>query len=309
MQRLALLQEDAYSDVYNDDWQSTYEYVAQACNITVANFNATQSVFNVTVPSETPNCVSGNTYTTQPGDTCDSIALAHSVSAATMFYINANILNCSSILTGTTLCLPQSCASVYTVQANDTCSSIAANNGLLTQDVLSFNSQLNWNCTNLEDPNPYWGSTLCVSTPGGNYTGQALNTTVSTGDQVVDPPAGATVAAGTTTDCGAWFVNDVSLNLTCAQICLANEIAINLFTEANPSLNKTTCDTDLVAGDAYCVNPLTGWNWESNSSTNATTTTTTTTTVSATAASTPGAPTQTGIAANCNAYYVAKGKL
>ncbi|KAL4756310.1 LysM peptidoglycan-binding domain-containing protein [Aspergillus foveolatus] len=297
VQQLALLQANAYLDAYTQDWQSTYKAVAQACNLTVSDFDPVQSAFNVTVPSAEVDCVSGNTYTTKEGDTCDSIAQTFDVSAATMFYINPNIVNCSSIWAGTDLCLPQTCSSIYTVQANDTC--------LLTADVINFNSQLNVNCSNLVDPVPYWGSTLCFSTPGGTYTGQPLNTTIGdSGNSVVNPPVGSTVATGTTTDCGAWFVNDASLNLTCAQICLSNVIAINLFTEANPSLNKTTCDSDLVAGAAYCVDPLPGWDYGNSTSSNATTTTTTTTSVPA--ASTPEAPTQTGIASDCNKYYTAQ---
>lgn len=309
VQQLALLRANAYSDAYTQDWESTYQAVAQACNLTVSTFDPVQSAFNVTVPSIEVNCVSGNTYRTKEGDTCDSIAQAYGVSAATMFYINPTIVNCSAIRNGTDLCLPQTCTSIYTVQANDTCSTIAAAHGLFTMDVINFNSQLNVNCSNLVDPVPYWGSTLCVSTPGGTYTGQALNTTTSdSGSSIVSPPAGSPVAPGTTTDCGAWFVNEASLNLTCAQICLSNLIAINLFTEANPSLNKTTCDSDLVAGDAYCVDPLPGWNFGNSTSSNTTTTITTTTTSSVPAASTPEAPTQTGIASNCDMYYTAQGR-
>ncbi|KAJ6107307.1 hypothetical protein N7523_008630 [Penicillium sp. IBT 18751x] len=270
---MAMMQEDSYSNQYTADWQSTYEETALKCNLTVANFNAIQSVFNVTVSVVSSNslCVSGQTYTTKEGDTCDSIALEYSVSAATMYYINPNILNCSSVWADTTPCLPQSCASVYTVEVNDTCISIAANAGLLTSDLV----------------------------PGGTYTGQALNTTSSGDEEAVSPPVGATVANGTTTDCTAWYVDDGSL--TCAQICLSNEIAINLFTELNPSLNKTTCDTDLVSGDAYCVTAVSGWQYASNS-----TSTSNTVTPSVTAASTPGAATRTGIASNCNAYYIAR---
>ncbi|KAJ5874990.1 uncharacterized protein N7529_003420 [Penicillium soppii] len=279
---------------------TTYESVAKACNLTVSDFDLVQSEFNVTVPSVDVNCVSGNTYTTKEGDTCDSIAYAYGVSAATMFYINPSLVNCSSICNGTDLCLPQTCSSIYTIQANDTCSTIAVDYGLLTVDVINFNSQLNVNCSNLVDPVPYWGSTLCVSTPGGIYIGQPLNTTTDDSvSSIVNPPAGSVVATGTTTDCSAWFVNDASLNLTCAQICLSNLIAINLFTEANPSLNKTTCDNDLVAGSAYCVDPLSGWNY-GNSISNATTTT------SVSVASTPAVPTQTGIVSDCNKYYTAQ---
>lgn len=100
------------------------------------------------------------------------------------------------------------------------------------------------------------------------------------------------MAQGTTTDCGAWYINDG--RLTCAQICLNYVIAINVFTEANPALSKTSCDADLVAGDGYCVDPLAGWDW-------ATTTNTTDTTPTATSVLTPS-PVQTGIAANCDKF-------
>lgn len=303
VQQLSLLQANAYSDAYTEEWRLTYEAVALACNLTVSDFDPVESAFNVTVPAVEVDCISGNIYTTEEGDSCDSIAQAYRVSAATMFYINPNIVNCSSIWTGTDLCLPQTCSSIYIVQATDTCSTIASDYSLLTVDIINFNSQLNVNCSNLVDPVPYWGSTLCVSTPGGTYTGQPLNTTTDDSySSVVSPPVGSTVATGTTTDCGAWFENQANLNLTCAQISLSNRIAINMFTEANPSLNKTTCDSNLVDGAAYCVAPLPGWDFGNSTSSNATTTT-----ISAPAATTPEAPTQTGIASDCNKYYTAQG--
>lgn len=294
-----MMQEDAYSDVYNDDWQSTYEYVATTCNLTVTTFNATASAFNVSVPTTATTCLSGNIYTTKDGDTCDSIALSEGVSAATMFYTNPNILNCSDIASGTSLCLPLTCTDVYSVQANDTCASVAVSNFITSADVINWNSQLSWNCSNLVSPDPYWGSVLCVSAPGGTYTGQALNTSTSSSEtpSPVSPPAGVTVAAGTTLDCGAWFVNEASLGYNCSDICLDNKIAIHLFVDANPSLNYTTCNSDLVAGDAYCVDPLTGWEFHNSTATNTST---------VTAATSPAWPVQTGIASNCDAYYEAQ---
>ncbi|PWY73017.1 hypothetical protein BO70DRAFT_297465 [Aspergillus heteromorphus CBS 117.55] len=300
VKKLEMMQEDAFSDAYNDDFQFTYEYVAASCNLTVADFNATASAFNASVPTSTSSCVSGDMYTTVEGDTCDSIALAKGVSAATMYYTNPNIVNCSDILAGTTLCLPLSCTDLYSVKANDTCTSIAVDYYLSTQEVINWNSQLNWNCSNLHSTNPYWGSVLCVSPPGGTYTGHALNTTASdsTEPEAAYPPAGVKVAPGTTLDCGGWFVNSASLNYTCSEICLYNDIPIHLFTAANPSLNYTTCNSDLVAGYAYCIDPLTGWQYSNATATNST--------AIITAATSPTEPTQTGIPANCDAYYVAQ---
>lgn len=304
-EKLAMMQADAYSSAYESNWQTIYQEVAAQCNLTISDFNATTSAFNVSVPVTATNCVSGNTYTTVDGDTCDKIALAQGVSAATMFYMNSNIHNCSAMDAGTDLCLPQTCSSVYSVQANDTCSSIAADNGLLTRQVISYNSLLTANCSNLHATNPFWGSVLCVSTPGGTYNGTAPTT--SDEATAVSAPDGSTVAADTTTDCGEWYVADSSgTNLTCTQICLNYEIAINELTAANPSLNKTTCDADLVSGDAYCVNPLAGWQYP-----NATVTATATATASTTASATVSALTSTatpasaepGTAAGCDVWY------
>ncbi|OOF96441.1 carbohydrate-binding module family 50 protein [Aspergillus carbonarius ITEM 5010] len=209
---------------------------------------------NGNIPSR--NCLSGHTYTTKQGDTCDSIALAHRVSAATMFYVNPNILNCSSILPDTPLCLPLEC-DVYTVQPGDTCTSIALSVYSQTRKILSYNSQLKWDCSNLHSPDPDWGSTICVSVPGGEHPGRALNAS-SRGVEAMDPPSGATVAPGTSMDCGAWFVREAGLDVSCAQICLAHEISISVFTALNPSIGRYTCDSDLVVGDAYCVKPVGG---------------------------------------------------
>ncbi|UZP46436.1 hypothetical protein NXS19_014248 [Fusarium pseudograminearum] len=259
VEQYRMMQADAYSGAYDEYAQSNYEYVAKICDLKVDNFNATDSALNATNPDvESEVCVSGKTYTSKAGDSCDSIALSQGVSAATMYYINSNIFDCTKIAVGTDICLPLTCTKLYQVQKGETCLDIAMNNGIMTDRLMSYNSQLNWNCTNLHDADPYWGSVLCISTPGGIYSGQPTNNnTVNADPQRVDPPSGTPVANGTTLECSHWFTYDS--DLSCTQICLANDIAINLFTEINPSLNKTTCDKDLIVGNAYCVEAVTGW--------------------------------------------------
>jgi LysM repeat protein len=309
-----MMQSDAYTGAYDEYAKASYEYVAKACNLDVDNFNATDSAFNVTVPDTTSNiCVSGNTYITKDGDSCDSIALAQGVSAATMYYINSNIFDCHKIATGTELCLPLTCTKIYKVKQADTCLDIAMNANILQDKLLSFNSQLNWNCTNLHDADPYWGSTLCVSTPGGTYSGQPLNNTEPFEPEPIDPPNGAPVANGTTKECSHWFTNDGSLS--CTQICLAYDIPINLFTATNPSLSKSTCDTDLVVGNAYCLKPVNGWDLSDGTETaspTATATKSATSTNSVTSANTAAhtstaekvpSPTQPGIVDGCNKWH------
>ncbi|EXK26097.1 hypothetical protein FOMG_17320 [Fusarium oxysporum f. sp. melonis 26406] len=320
VEQYRMMQADAYTGAYDENMQSSYEYVAKACDLNVDNFNATDSAFNVTNPDATGNiCVSGKTYTTKDGDSCDSIALSQGVSAATMYYINSNIFDCSKIAAGTNLCLPLTCTKIYKVQKGDTCLDIALNANIMTDRLLSYNSQLDWNCTNLHDADPYWGSTLCVSTPGGTYSGQPLNNTEPVDLEPIDPPHGVPVANGTTKDCSHWFTHEGSL--TCTQICLAYGVPINLFTEINPSLNKTTCDTDLVVGNAYCLEPVAGWDRPAPTGTitpGATTTRSATNTKSATGTKTAAAtnsathtstsepshsPEQPGIVDGCNKWH------
>ncbi|KAF5570185.1 hypothetical protein FPHYL_1461 [Fusarium phyllophilum] len=314
VEQYVMMQADAFTGAYDEYAKASYEYVAKACNLDVDNFNATDSAFNITVPDTTSNiCVSGNTYITKDGDSCDSIALAQGVSAATMYYINSNIFDCHKIATGTELCLPFTCTKIYKVKQSDTCLDIAMNANILQDKLLSFNSQLNWSCTNLHDADPYWGSTLCVSTPGGTYSGQPLNSTEPFDPQPIDPPKGATVANGTTKECSHWIAHDGSLS--CTQICLAYDIPINLFTAVNPSLSKSTCDTDLVVGNAYCLKPVNGWDLSDGTETaspTATATKSATSTNSVTSTNTAAhtstgekvpSPTQPGIVDGCNKWH------
>lgn len=187
-----------------------------------------------------------------------------------MYYNSQDIHNCSHIAAGTVICLPLACDKLWSVRDGETCLSIAVENGLSTENIIDFNAQINWNCTNLHSTNPTWGSTLCVSTPGGAYSGRpASNETSNSGNagpagcsgygyELTDPPANAAVATGTMLACGGWYTN--SGRLSCVQICLANSIRINLLTRANPSLGKATCDQDLVLNEAYCVAPLADFN-------------------------------------------------
>ncbi|KAI1066831.1 hypothetical protein LB506_012125 [Fusarium annulatum] len=306
VEQYAIMQKDAYTGAYDEYAKGSYEYVAKACNLNVDNFNATDSAFNVTSPDVTGEvCVSGKTYTTRDGDTCDSIALSQGVSAATMYYINANIFNCSKITAGTDLCLPLTCTSIYQVRKGDNCLHIALNAGILKSKLISFNSQLNSNCTNLHDADPDWGSVLCVSAPGGTYSGKPLNISAPTEQQAVDPPSGKTVANGTTKDCSQWLGYDGSLS--CTQICLAYQLSINQFTAMNPSLNKTTCDTDLIAGNAYCLEPVTGWDLPVDSAVMTRTMAPSATSVKATTTATASAkvpsPTQPGAVDGCNKWH------
>ena len=327
IEQYAMMQADAYTEDYDEDAKASYEYIAKACHLNVDNFNATDSAFNVTGPETTGDvCVSGSTYTTKEGDSCDSIALSEGVSAATLYYINSNIFDCHKIAAGTELCLPFTCSSLHKVRTGETCLDIAMDASIWKDDLITFNSQLNWNCTNLHDAEPFWGTVLCVSTPGGKYSSPPPDNAHQPIDSEspVDPPNGIPVADGTTDICSRWLAYGGSLD--CTEICLKNKIAINLFTQVNPSLNKKTCNADLVEGKAYCVEPAPGWNlpWATGTRPPRPTATESLATPRSTATTTPGSstssatrasasakvpsPTQPGAADDCSKWhYVEKG--
>ncbi|KAK6827548.1 hypothetical protein PG987_010889 [Apiospora arundinis] len=210
-----------------------------------------------------PTCVSSNVYVTKAGDTCDSVAQAHNVSSATMFYINPNILDCSAIREGTSLCLPLPCDTVRTVKDGEDCTDIAIEYLLSTVKLIAFNSQLKRDCSNLHGADPSWGSTLCVSTPGGDYSAKPASNF---------PVNGGKAESKSKPSTRSWnrrrkpspspptpVLRAAPEMLQCAQICLSNYITFREFTAANPSLRTTTCDGDLVKGNAYCVAPMPEW--------------------------------------------------
>ncbi|KAK7941548.1 LysM domain-containingprotein [Apiospora aurea] len=274
---LEMMQASKYPSAHDDElFKTQYRKFAKitdgskpGCNLHVTDFEATPSVFNS--PPSAPkqrNCVSGKAYVAKEGDTCDSIASTNMVSAATLFYTNPNILNCSAVQVGARLCLPLACERIWRVQPDDTCSSIALESEVYTQDIIRFNAQLNQDCSNLQGADPSWGSVVCTSIPGGKYAGipasdwRPMEGASGRGSgysvaKVSPPHGGSTLAPGTTLECGAWYTHDGSRE--CVQICLANFISIKLLMAANPSLGSSTCDSDLIRGETYCVSPLRGW--------------------------------------------------
>lgn len=238
-----------------------------ACRATVTNFDPTPDGFYSDVNVTETTCTSGEFYTTLSGDTCDSIATAKSLSSATLWWINPSVSDCSSISAGIKLCLPLACSTIHTVAATESCMNITTGAGIFTSELSTYNPGLNWDCDHLHNGTIKWGSTLCVSPPGGGYT--TNSTSPGAGDPwtggdgyrepPIAPPSGAIVAAGTTTSCGAWYKHTDD-SVGCAQICLENQIIFPLFLSVNPSLHSATCNADLVVGTTYCIHPTRNWN-------------------------------------------------
>ncbi|KAI2707493.1 hypothetical protein DTO013E5_8367 [Penicillium roqueforti] len=75
-----------------------------------------------TSTTATPTCT-GHTYISIEGDTCKSISKANSVSTDQLIKVNKLDYSCSMLISGTPLCIQDTCT-VFTVQQNQTCNDI-----------------------------------------------------------------------------------------------------------------------------------------------------------------------------------------
>jgi len=215
-------------------------------------------------------CLSDKYYTTSAGDTCHTIASAYNVSSAALYKANSNstiAVNCASVTSGTTFCLPPPCEVVYTIQPNDTCTSIEQGFSLPPGTVRNLNAWIQHACTNIQITNAIYGNVICLAPLGGTFipTVIAANSTTEPAPitgyslMLVAPPANGTIAKGTTLNCGSWYV--VTDGDDCASITMRAGITTALFLLVNPSLSTATnCSAALLNKTAYCVGPTYEWN-------------------------------------------------
>ncbi|OGM39526.1 hypothetical protein ABOM_012090 [Aspergillus bombycis] len=269
VKRYEMMQSTSYS-IYDETYQSDLIFMNSKCDLSAPT--------DIPPPIEEPAnpyannltfCASDTIYTTVSGDTCDTIALKHSVSSAALFIGNPNLFNCKDIPAGIELCLPFTCEPTYTLKDGDTCVSIEKSLGLdyaAGYNVRKYNPWLTRDCSNLQEAsNEVYGKVLCGAPQGGTSTGTAppvgVTSLPQTGDDTESPPpTNATVPEGTTLRCARWHVvADQEAKETCTKICVKESIDWELFLKANPSLTIGVCDEKLVVGNAYCVGPIAGF--------------------------------------------------
>lgn len=263
VRRLATMQSSQYS-IYDENYKEQLEYIYAQCKLTGPT--AIPEPLDPVQPAPPSFCLSNKKYTTQQADTCGSIASSNSVSAAGVYMGNQDLLkDCANVIPGLSVCLPLTCVT-HELQQSETCFSIERSLGLEDGMIRQFNSWLDAGCTNLQTATDFYGKTICVSPQGGEFKNPdkptVPNPTPGKADgytkQKVAPPLDATVAQGTTMQCGKWHV--VVAEDTCVKICLINGIDTNLFHEANPSLAAGAgCDQSLKEQSAYCVGPTYDW--------------------------------------------------
>ncbi|KAH7305819.1 pectate lyase superfamily protein-domain-containing protein, partial [Stachybotrys elegans] len=255
--RLKMMQSSNYS-IYSQEpfYQGALKAAVSRCSLANQPTATKDSPFPEN-PTETPLCLSGVTYTTQSGDTCNSLALKYKVSSAAIFIGNPAILDCNEIVQGVSICLPLPC-DIYQLDSEDTCLHVEVKTGLDDKSIMQLNPWIDETCENLQSAPETLGSVLCISIPGGDFTHNVTTEDSDPayseyGSEVVSPPAGAILAEDTTTNCGAW--QEIKEGDDCAQVLVRHHISLLLFTRANPSVSMENCSADLVPGLTYCVNP------------------------------------------------------
>lgn len=270
VKRLAIMQASSYS-IYNEAYKEELEYVYSKCVLT----GPTKIPASLMPEQEdlSLDCGTDEWYTTSDAsETCNSVALKHGVSSASLFIANQYRLpNCSvdaTIERGTKLCMPPECHRTYTLQPDDECSTLEGNatNQLREGDVHLYNPWVGFECVNLKPFSAVYGTILCFgpqyqrhnSSSNSNDTTTPTVLSAYTYDKV-DPPKGATVPKGTTERCGRWYV--ASEDDSCAHICMIAAIDIDLLFLVNTGLgtDAEACSDKLVVGNAYCVGPNHDW--------------------------------------------------
>lgn len=258
--RLKMMQSSPYS-IYRTQsfYQGALKRAVDVCSLSDQPVSPQPPVIPVKPPQETW-CISGKTYKTADNDTCDSIAEEFSVSSASLFIGNSEIRDCSSIPTGSKLCLPLQCQ-VYKAIPRATCVDVFAATGIRVSKIQKYNPWISNDCRNLPSASRTYGNVLCLAPVGGFFNGttNATSTGSYSSEYVqnrLTPPPNTKVANSTTLHCGRWHTAMRTDN--CASIT-KQFISSHLFRAVNPSLKGGDCSSKLVEGSSYCTGPMPTW--------------------------------------------------
>ncbi|KAN0139696.1 hypothetical protein V8E53_002358 [Lactarius tabidus] len=103
------------------------------------------------------------TYTVQQGDTCDSLGANTGANQTAILTMNPGISCDGSLPSNKPLCIKswQPICTLNETATNTTCDGLASQWNITQQDFVSYNDNVNSNCTNLVAGQPY-----CVSIDG-----------------------------------------------------------------------------------------------------------------------------------------------
>ncbi|ETS82828.1 hypothetical protein PFICI_04704 [Pestalotiopsis fici W106-1] len=294
---------------------TSYPYTDPPATSTTATGTST-----TTAPTQT---CTGTSYVVQSSDTCGSIAQANSIATDRFLSENSLDYNCTTLKTGNTVCLGASCA-LYEVQPNDTCDSILADETFYLTQLLSWNPTIYADCSNLDS---MVGREICISPPGSTtWDVQPQNITTSWNVTFVMPttvfttlPEQTSVPTYNTTYLAPTTpINITTITATADPTAIESYVSLLVYCPIsyNDTMDGWTIpdlpDTCADALSSYCqppadatMPPSTSFDatcypsyWDNLATATGTSVATTTTT------SGPPGPTQTGVASDCDAWYV-----
>ena len=168
-----LIQSTSYSN-YDDTVASEWSTIQKQCGVSYPTGVQPPAASPTNVPGFNTNytastdCLSGNTYNVVSGDNCVGISTSKGVSTGGLTVINQLLPDCSNLLGGQSLCLPQTCQ-IYEVQSGDDCYGIANKTNISYTQLLSWNPTIDGFCSNLIS-----GQNICVDQPGAVWTGTTI---------------------------------------------------------------------------------------------------------------------------------------
>ncbi|OBS26191.1 hypothetical protein FPOA_00132 [Fusarium poae] len=269
VKRMAMMQSSSYS-IFDEYYKEKLEYIYSKCGLKGPT-DIPPSL--IPEPEDTSlDCGTDEWYTTSGKETCNSIALKHGVSSASLFTANQYRLpNCNvgaTIEPGTKLCMPPVCHRTYTLRSEEDCDTIETNsrNQLREGDVQLYNPWVGFDCVNLQSFTAVYGTILCLGPQFGQHNSSSNGTDTTTPPhqnpythEKIPPPNGAKIPTGTTDRCGRWRVAEKED--TCASICAIGAIDIDMLLMVNTGLvDAEVCSDKLVVGNAYCIGPNVDWN-------------------------------------------------
>ncbi|RSL84063.1 hypothetical protein CEP51_004161 [Fusarium floridanum] len=236
----------SYSNGY--DLQGDYASLTKSCS--KSGFPLATTVTDKTPTTTVPTVpCSGVVYTVKAGDDCRSISKANGVSTSWMLYDNGLKAFCKDFpAAGESVCIVNKCKA-YTVQAKDTCQSIAAAAGITQVQLYTWNPVLGDSCSRLSLSE---GHTICLE-PHDDEDYAPITRPATTQVTVPTPaPVPSNIASGTNKNCAQFY--SVEIGDYCNQIIMKFSILLEDFLFLNQGVNKEC--TNLYAEESYCVSPV-----------------------------------------------------
>ncbi|GAM42975.1 hypothetical protein TCE0_044r17416 [Talaromyces pinophilus] len=178
--------------------------------------------------------------------------------------------------------IASNCDKFYLVQSGDQCGIIASNAGISLAQFYAWNPAVGSSCQYL-----YLGDYVCIDVIGATHTTTAASTTTTPGNGITTPTP---YQAGMTSNCDKFYL--VQSGDQCGTIASNAGVSLSDFYSWNPAVGSSCAY--LYLGDYVCIGVI---------GASGTTTTAATTTTPGNGITTP-TPYQSGMASNCNKFYL-----